>query len=507
MDIMMKRFLIAAIGLNFSALLLAQDSPKLVLAPPVQAMASSEKAAITGIVDAYSRGFSAMDPEGISRTLHSEATYSGGVGGANVTLSPYSRLLAQLRKMPAGAGRNQARSDRTLTDLFIHGDLAAAVVLEEPLPPSRAAGTKSYHCIQLYKSGGNWEILNAAIYNDRYQGQADDRILDLMGIRPGMVLGEIGAGDGRYTLPLARRVGDRGKVYANDIDPEPLAALRELCKKTGTKNVESLVGKVDDPTFPAGALDLAIMVLVYHHLDQPVLLLQNLKPSLKPGAAVVIVDPAYDRTGEKDSDRPTTRERVEAEADKAGYELITMDASLPRDNLFILGVKGDKARRQANPSPASPGQAPAHSTKAAILEVIDTWWRGHDTDDEVLLEKVLHPDTRTWFGYEGKVQYLPYSRDIERIKSGKRRPVRDRTGEKRSVVDFAQSGAVAVVTMMVESPAEQGTMIRGYTTFQLYKADDRWLIVNLTSFNEPVTRAGSHPESGRSSQATRASAF
>jgi SAM-dependent methyltransferase len=70
--------------------------------------------------------------------------------------------------------------------------------------------------------------------------------------------------------------------------------------------------------FPKGALDLAILVLVYHHLDQPVPLLQNLKHSLKPGAGVVILDPAYDRTGDKDSDRPTTKERVEAEVEKAG---------------------------------------------------------------------------------------------------------------------------------------------------------------------------------------------
>jgi ubiquinone/menaquinone biosynthesis C-methylase UbiE len=125
-----------------------------------------------------------------------------------------------------------------------------------------------------------------------------------------MTIGEIGAGSGRVTLALARRAGERGKVYANDIDPKTLAELRAVCERRGVTNVETVVSKVDDPMFPKDSLDLAIMAIVYHHLEQPVALLENLALSLKPGATVVIVDPAYDRTGDKDSDRPTTRERV-----------------------------------------------------------------------------------------------------------------------------------------------------------------------------------------------------
>jgi SAM-dependent methyltransferase len=245
------------------------------------------------------------------------------------------------------------------------------------------------------------------------------------------------------------------------------------------KNVETIVGQVDDPTFPKGALDLAVTAIVYHHLEQPVALLRNLALSLKPGATLVIVDPAYDRTGDKDSDRPTTRERVESEAAEAGYEMVAMNASLPRDNIFILRLKtgGPAAVPKITTTPWTPPQP--GSERAAVLATVDTWWTGHDADDAALLEKVLAPGARSWFVHEGALQFVTFDKDIERIKSGNRRQAtRPLPGEKRTVVDFKQERAVATVTMLVEIP-RAGTTSRNYTTFQLYKADDRWQIVNL----------------------------
>jgi len=193
----------------------------------------------------------------------------------------------------------------------------------------------------------------------------------------------------------------------------------------------------------------------------------------------VIVDPAYDRTGDKDSDRPTTRERVEAEAAEAGYELVEINASLPRDNIFILRLKG------AGPAPAvkvtsAPWAPPASgSERAAVLAAVDTWWKGHDADDATLFEKVLAPGARSWFVHEGALQFVAFDKEVERMKSGNRRPAtRPLPGEKRTVVDFKQGRAVATVTMLVEIP-RAGTTSRNFTTFQLYKADDRWQIVSL----------------------------
>ncbi len=80
-----------------------------------------------------------------------------------------------------------------------------------------------------------------------------ERVMDAIGIRPGMVVGEAGAGRGYFTFKLARRVGETGKVYANDIDNDALAHVRERCRDESVRNIETVLGEVADPPFPAHA--------------------------------------------------------------------------------------------------------------------------------------------------------------------------------------------------------------------------------------------------------------
>ncbi len=486
---MLTRFCLVALALFVAEPGSAQDSataagqtpapPLLTFAPAVQALTTPERAAIAAAVEQYFRGFDTMDADVMAQALHAEATTTGGVGQPVVDLMAYSRLLEQLRKAPANRKPPAVKAERTLSELFVHGGMATAWVHMQYLPPTRGAGVPIVYAFQLYESATGWTIASVVSHADQYAGETADSTLDAMGIRQGMTVGEIGAGNGRITLALARRVGERGKVYANDIDSKSLAQLVATCERRGVKNIETITGTVDDPMFPKGALDLAIAAIVYHHLEQPVALLRNLASSLKPGATLVIVDPAYDRTGDKDSDRPTTRERVEAEAVDAGYELLAVNASLPRDNIFILRLKG------AGPAPAvkvtsAPWVPPASgSERSAVLAAVDTWWKGHDGDDAALLEKVLAPGARSWFVHGGALQFVTFDTDIERMKSGNRRPAsRPLPGEKRTVVDFKQERAVATVTVLVEIPRAGGNS-RSHTTFQLYKADDLWQIVSL----------------------------
>ena len=168
--------------------------------------------------------------------------------------------------------------------------------------------------------------------------QSPDKVMDSIGLKPGMVIGEIGAGGGRYTVFLAERVGENGRVYANDINESSLASLRDRCSQNGIENVEIILGEVDDPLFAKSSLDMAFMVWVYHHLDEPVALLKNLRPSLKPGATLVIIDPAPERGGEKDSEHVTTKARLAEHGKKAGYEVFRVETFLPQDNIFILKV-------------------------------------------------------------------------------------------------------------------------------------------------------------------------
>ena len=144
--------------------------------------------------------------------------------------------------------------------------------------------------------------------------QPPGKVMDAIGLKPGMIVGEVGAGRGRYTIHLAARVGPTGHVYANDIDKDGLAVIRERCRKDGLGNVETILGRIDDPLFPKASLDLVFMVYSYHHLAQPVNMLKAIAPSLKPGATVVVIDPDPVKTpGERESEY-TPREKIEREA-------------------------------------------------------------------------------------------------------------------------------------------------------------------------------------------------
>jgi ubiquinone/menaquinone biosynthesis C-methylase UbiE len=167
-----------------------------------------------------------------------------------------------------------------------------------------------------------------------------------------MIIGEIGAGRGRYTVHLAGRVGPSGKVYANDIDAKALAYLAGRCRVSRIENVETVLGQVADPRFPKTGLDLIFMVWTYHMLDKPVDLLKSLAPYLKSGATVVMVEPIpsetedeikyyISKTGKRpDAIHSVSKESLEKDASQAGFELVRMDSSLAKDNIFILRVKG-----------------------------------------------------------------------------------------------------------------------------------------------------------------------
>jgi SAM-dependent methyltransferase len=177
--------------------------------------------------------------------------------------------------------------------------------------------------------------------------QPPEQVMDAIGLEPGMVIGEIGAGRGRYTVHLARRVGPSGKVYANDIDESALSFLRGRCRRDSIENVEIILGEELDPLLPEKSLDMVIMVWVYHMLEDPVPLMKNMKASLKPGATVVILDPPddeidaeiKDQKGKLDPDRLTIKERIVKGMEEAGFVLAREETFLPMDTIYILKEK------------------------------------------------------------------------------------------------------------------------------------------------------------------------
>lgn len=120
-------------------------------------------------------------------------------------------------------------------------------------------------------------------------GEAD-AVIRAMGIRRGQVVADIGAGDGYYVAKLAPLLGDSGRVLANDIEPRYLALLRRRVAQAGWRNVEVIEGLPHDPLLPTGRVDAAIMIHMYHEIEQPFGLLYHLAFAMKPNGLVGVLD-------------------------------------------------------------------------------------------------------------------------------------------------------------------------------------------------------------------------
>lgn len=116
------------------------------------------------------------------------------------------------------------------------------------------------------------------------------RVAKIAGITVGTRVADIGSGDGYYVTRLSPMVGDSGIVYGEDIVGDYLSLLGERLAREKLTNTRLVRGEAHDPRLPAGELDVALMIHMYHEIDQPFGLLYNLAASLKPGGRVVILD-------------------------------------------------------------------------------------------------------------------------------------------------------------------------------------------------------------------------
>ena len=135
----------------------------------------------------------------------------------------------------------------------------------------------------------------------------DDRreavtVMDLANIKPGMTVADIGAGEGYYTVRLAERVGERGRVLAQDIDQDALRRLGSRVESERLDNVSIKLGSEDDPHLPENSFDRVFMVHMYHEVAEPYAFLWRLRPSLREGGQVIVVD--VDRPADQHGIRP-----------------------------------------------------------------------------------------------------------------------------------------------------------------------------------------------------------
>ena len=130
-------------------------------------------------------------------------------------------------------------------------------------------------------------------------GEAE-QVMALAGVKPGMWVADVGAGEGYYTVRLAPAVGPRGRVLAEDIVEDTRDRLAQRVQRERLDNVAVLLGKPDDPMLPRRSFDRVFLVHMYHEVQSPYAFLWRLREGLKPSGLVVVVE----------LDRPTKRHGI-----------------------------------------------------------------------------------------------------------------------------------------------------------------------------------------------------
>jgi predicted methyltransferase len=144
-----------------------------------------------------------------------------------------------------------------------------------------------------------------------------DRVMDLLHIKPGSTVADIGAGGGWFSVRAARRVAPNGRVIAEEINPKAIASIQQRAQREHLGNIETLLGTPDDPRLAPDSLDAALMLKVYHEIAHPPLVLANLRAALKPGARFGIID----RHG-NGADHGLNEPIVRAEVEAAGFRQV-----------------------------------------------------------------------------------------------------------------------------------------------------------------------------------------
>lgn len=149
-------------------------------------------------------------------------------------------------------------------------------------------------------------------------GEAE-KTIDLLPLANGVVVADIGAGDGYFTTRLARQLGETGDVVATDVTPEYLEGLKQRIAQEGLTNVSFVLGGYDDPRLARESVDIALMVRMYHEIEQPYAFLWRLRSALKPGGVVAV----------SERDRQTVNHGIppallKCEFEAVGYEQVSV---------------------------------------------------------------------------------------------------------------------------------------------------------------------------------------
>ncbi len=176
---------------------------------------------------------------------------------------------------------------------------------------------------------------------EREDEERPTKLLSALALQPGQMVADVGAGSGYLTWRLAQAVGPSGRVYGTDIQPEMLAILRTNVLQHGVTNVIPVLGSATDPHLPTNALDLILLVDVYHECDFPYEMTQGMVAALKPGGRLVYVE--YRGEEKWIPIKPLhklTEAQVRKEMAPHALEFVTNFPVLPRQHILVFRRTG-----------------------------------------------------------------------------------------------------------------------------------------------------------------------
>ena len=183
----------------------------------------------------------------------------------------------------------------------------------------------------------------------------DEQIFAALGLREGMTVCEVGAGDGRLSVAAARRVGTSGRVYTTELGEERIKALRENVTKSGFDNITVVEGAATRTNLPDGACDALFLRNVYHHFAEPAAMNQSIRAAMKPGARIAVVD--FTPSGEeapRAADRGTdgthgiSLETLGRELKEAGFQEVATERGAQRWFMVVVAAS-NPGSDQRNP--------------------------------------------------------------------------------------------------------------------------------------------------------------